>query len=98
MARKKQYTRPKVPRSNIRERGVRRAAPQPEAATAGATATATATATVGGAVRASRPARYVPEPPSLAEQYAHVRKDLVRITVFGTLIFGIMFALKFIGI
>ena len=92
MARKKQYTPPKVPRSNIRERGVRRAAPQPEAATA------SATAAVGGAVRASRPARYVPEPPSLAEQYGHVKKDLVRITIFGTLVFAIMFALKFMGI
>jgi len=88
MARKKRSNSPpKVPRSNIRERAVRRAAPQPEAATA--------TAAVGGAVRASRPVRYVPEPPTLAEQYGHVKKDLLRITVFGTLIFGIMFALKF---
>ncbi len=88
MARKKQYVPPKVPRSNIRERGVRRAAEQQS----------DTTATAGGSVKASRPVRHVPEPPTLAEQYSHVSKDLVRITIFGTFIFGLMFALKFIGI
>lgn len=88
MARKKQSRPPKVPRSNIRERSLQRAAPQPKSTTAAA---------VGDTVRASRPARHIPDPPTLAEQYAHVKKDLVRITIFGTLIFGAMFALKFMG-
>ena len=88
MARKKQYTPPKVPRSSIGERRVRRAVPHSENAT-----------TAGGAAAyPSRPARYEPELPTLAEQYGHVKKDLVRITIFGTLVFAIMFALKFMGI
>ena len=96
MARKKRYTSPpKVPRSNIRDHRDRQAASN---VVEEAVMTAPEGETPVAAMSTKRPARYVPEPPSLAEQYGHVKKDLVRITIFGTLIFAGMFALKFMGI
>lgn len=94
MARKKRSTRPpRVPRSNIRDHRVRQAAPKVVETPVEASASESPSP-----VSAKRPVRHVPEPLSLAEQYAHVKTDLARITVFGTLIFAGMIALKLMGI
>ena len=79
MARKPQRNMPKVPRSNVNT-SARPAARQARVATSeGARSYGTAQ----------------PQQNDLEQQYGHVRRDLARIGIFGTLIFVAMFILRF---
>ncbi len=82
MARKRQTTVPKVPRSNVVETGTARRAP-------------VANKSRVKIYSADTPAASTE---SLAKEYAHVGRDLRRIGLLGVLIFGAMFALKAVGL
>lgn len=80
MARKPRRRVPKVPRSNIR----------PDRPTR--------ESSVETPVRATASPTSTPPPGELDwdTQYAHVRRDLGRIALFGSIIFAVMFALRFV--
>ncbi len=79
MARKPQRNMPKVPRSSA-------------STTASPTARQARLATSEGA-RAYGTAQ--PQQHDMEQEYSHVRRDLARIGIFGTLIFVAMFILRF---
>ena len=80
MARKPQRNMPKVPRSNVNTSASPAARRAPAAASEGARAYGTGQ----------------PQQPDLEQQYRHVRRDLARIGIFGTLIFAVMLVLRFV--
>lgn len=87
MARKRQRQGNRPPRT---PRSVRRRDQRPDSAEA----SVVATATPAGAPKGVTPPRATP----INEDYSHIRKDLVRIAVFGTAVFAAMFALRLFGI
>ncbi len=49
-----------------------------------------------GASEGARAYGTAPQQPDLEQQYHHVRRDLARIGIFGTLIFAVMLILRFV--
>jgi hypothetical protein len=88
MARKPKRRVPKVPRSFIKSTPGLSNSP----------ITPPTSRSSSGAVTSPSSVRKVVQPEvNLSFEYAHVKKDLMRITVFSTVLFGIMFGLAFVG-
>lgn len=84
MAQKPQRRIPTVPRSQLRS-------------TPGLSPISPPSSQSSSEVISSTVRKVVQPQVDLSVEYAHVKKDLIRIALFSTLIFAIMLALKFAG-